>query len=114
MGLPCGPKALKGDQSDGELVQRYELGEYTAALSREYGTSKSGLLQLLRAEGVAFRRQAIRPEDADRAVPLYESSLTIQQVVEEVGYSYGSNPRVLHGYGVTVRERGIGKRVAPG
>lgn len=64
-----------------ELVTRYIAGETIRALSREYGVSRSGLRQLLRGEGVALREQGITPEDAERAVRLYESGLTIRQVV---------------------------------
>lgn len=51
-------------------------------------------------------------EDADRAIRFYESGLTIKQVVEQVGYSFGTIRRMLHANAVAVRERGIGKRVA--
>lgn len=95
-----------------ELVARYKAGEHTPALSREYGISKTGLLELLRTEGVPLRRQAITPEDAEKAVRLYESGLTIKQVVEQVGYSYGTIRRVLHENGVAMRATGIGKRTA--
>lgn len=35
------------------------MAEYTTDLSRVYGISTSGLLQLLRAEGVCLRMQSI-------------------------------------------------------
>jgi len=54
------------------LVARYDAGGKTPVLSREYGVSTSGLLQLLLAEGVWMRRQAMTPEDAQRAVRLHE------------------------------------------
>lgn len=96
-----------------ELVARYIAGEDTPALSREYGISKTGLRELLQAEGVSMRRQAITPEDAERAVRLYERGLTITQVVERVGYSYGTVRRTLHEQGVAMRPTGIEKRAAP-
>jgi hypothetical protein len=52
------------------------------------------------------------PEDAERAVRLYERGLTIDQVVDQVGYSFSTIRRMLHVNGVVVRERGIGKRGA--
>ncbi len=52
------------------------------------------------------------PEDAERAVRLYERGLTIDEVVGQVGYSFSTIRRMLHANGVTVRKRGIGKRVA--
>lgn len=89
-------------------MARYNAGEATPALSRAYGISKTGLRELLQAEGVSMRRQAITPEDAERAVQLYENGLTIKQVVEKVGYSFGTIRRVLHENGVAMRASGIG------
>jgi hypothetical protein len=94
-----------------ELVARYNAGEDTPALSRAYGISRGGLRKLLLAQGVSFRKQPMTPEDARRAVRLYERGLTIDEVVEQVGYSFSTIRRMLHANGVTVRERGGGKRV---
>lgn len=66
-----------------ELVTRYTAGETVRALSREYGVSRSWLCQLLQSEGVALREQGITPEDAEMAIGLYESGLTIRQVVDK-------------------------------
>jgi lambda repressor-like predicted transcriptional regulator len=99
-------------QAIDELVARYNAGEQTPALSREYGISKTGLRQVLLAEGVRFRMQPITPEDAGRAVQLYERGMTIRQVVEQVGYSYGTIRTALHEHGVAMRAGGIGKRDA--
>ena len=93
-----------------ELVARYNTGEGTLALSREYGISKTGLRELLQAEGVSMRKQAITPEDVEKAVRLYERGLTVVQVVKEVGYSYGTIRRVLHENGVAMRATCIKKR----
>lgn len=87
-------------------MARYNAGEDTPALSREYGISKTGLRQLLLAEDVSFRRRPITPEDAERAVRLYASGLTIMQVVEQVGYSFGTIRMVLHENGVAMRVAG--------
>jgi hypothetical protein len=92
-----------------ELVARYNAGEDTPALSCAYGISRGGLRKLLLAQGVSFRKQPMSPEDAKRAVRLYERGLTIDQVVERVGYSFSTIRRMLHANGVAVRERGIGR-----
>lgn len=90
-----------------ELVQRYNVDEYTTDLSREYGISKSGLLRLLRDEGVKLRKQPITPEDESRTVLLYESGLTITQAEERIGYLYGTIRQVLHENGVEVRPSAV-------
>jgi AraC-like DNA-binding protein len=96
-----------------DLVARYTAGEDTPALSREYGISKTGLLQLFQAEGVTLRRRAMTPTDVERAVHLYESGLTINDVVRQVGYSSSTVQRVLHKMGVCMRPSCIKKRKNP-
>ncbi len=91
-------------------MTRYTAGEAIRALSREYSVSRSGLRQLLRGEDVALREQGITPEDTEKAVRLYENGLTIRQVVDRVGYSYGTIRTILHGHGVALRAGGRGKR----
>lgn len=91
-----------------EIVHRYTKGETIRALSRAYGVSRSGLCQLLQEEDVTLREQGITPDDAERTVRLYESGLTIRQVVEQVGYSYGTIQRLLHQRGVVMGAGPIG------
>lgn len=81
-------------------------GEETPALSREFGISASGLRDLLRAAGVSLRGHAITFEDAEKAVHLYESGLTITQVVSHIGYSHGTIRKVLLEHGVAIRSGG--------
>jgi hypothetical protein len=68
-----------------ELEARYEAGNDTPILSREHGISKTGLIQLLQAEGVSMWRQTITPEDAEKAMQLYERGLTMKKAVRQVG-----------------------------
>ena len=79
-----------------ELVGRYSAGEDTPALGRESGITRPGLRELLRAEGMPMRRQAITSENAEKAVALYEGELTIDEVVKQVGFSYSTVQRLLH------------------
>lgn len=95
-------------------MARYTAGEAIRTLSREYGVSRSGLCQLLRLKGVALREPGITPEDAEIAVRLYESGLTIRQVVENVGYSIGTIQRMLNEKGVVLRAGRRGKRTPVG
>ncbi len=94
-------------QETAELVARYNAGEVSPALSKEYGISKCGLLQLLRKEGVSLRKQAITPEDAKRAARLYQSGLVITEVADEIGCSYSTVRKALHQSGVTLRPKGV-------
>lgn len=83
------------------------------ALSRKDGISRSGLCQLLLDEGVVLRKLSITPDDAVLAVQLYERGLTIRQVMDQVGYSYGTIQRMLNEKGVALRAGGRGNRAAP-
>ncbi|MGC4192320.1 MAG: hypothetical protein QM589_14300 [Thermomicrobiales bacterium] len=96
-----------------EMVARYRAGEETPALSLEYGISKTGLRQMLLAEGVRFRKHRITPEDAEKAVLLYERGMTITQVVERLGYSYGTIRAALHDNGVAMRVSGQRRKSGP-
>ncbi len=96
-----------------DLVVRYNAGAAIRALSLECGISRSGLRQLLQAEGVTLRVQGIPPQDAEKAVRLYDTGLTIRQVVDQVGYSYGTIRAVLHEHGVALRAGGRGNRAVP-
>jgi len=90
-----------------ELVTRYSAGETSVNLSREFGISKCGFLQIMRSERVALRKQPIAPEDAKRAVQLYESGLSIAEIVEQIGYSYSTVRKSLNDNGVVMRPKGI-------
>lgn len=90
-----------------ELLSRYNAGEHTPGPSGAYGISKTGLRELLQVEGVMMRGQAIKCEDALRAVQLYESGHTIKAVVRHAGISFATNRRVLQENGVPMRSTGI-------
>lgn len=89
-----------------ELVTRYTGGDSIRALSREYGVSRSGLCGLLQKEDVTLREQGVSREGVENAVRLYKSGLTIRQVAEHVGYSYGTIRTALHEHGVALRAGG--------
>jgi transposase len=57
-----------------------------------------------------MRKQAIIPWDTKRAAQLYESGLSITEVVEQIGYSYSTVRQSLHGSGVVMRPKGIKRR----
>ena len=90
-----------------EIVHRYRSGETTPALSREHGIFKSGLLDLLRDQGVSLRKQPIPKDHIEKAAQLYQSGLSIQEVVDQIGYSYSTIRKALHQHGVTMRPKGI-------
>jgi hypothetical protein len=96
-----------------EMVTRYTAGEAIRALSLEYGISRSGLRQLLQNEKMVLREQGITPEDVERAVQLYSQGMTLVQVAEQVGSSYGTLRKVFHEHGVVMRACGQRRRSDP-
>lgn len=100
------PRSLRrrlSPQAIADLVARYTAGEGVPGLSGEYGISESGLRELLRAEGVVLRGHKITVEDSERAVRLYASGVTIEQVAQQLGYAWGTIRRALLKNGVTLR-----------
>lgn len=93
------------------MVTRYTAGEAIRALSREYGISRSGLRQLLQNAKVVLREQGITPENVELAVQFYRQGMTLVQVAEQVGSSYGALRKALHEQGVALRAPGRGRRV---
>ena len=55
----------------------------------------------------ALREQAITSADAEQAARLYESGMSISEIVEQIGYSYSTVRKSLHGSGVAMRPKGI-------
>lgn len=89
-----------------EVVSRYDAGEETPLLCKEYGVSKGGLLKLLREEGVRLRRQPLADGVVAEAARLYESGLSLTRVAERLGVSRESLRRGLLDAGVVMRSRG--------
>lgn len=85
------------------IVTRRKSGEKVKVLCEEYGISESGLNDLMTKAEAPVRANPITLEDIDMAVQLYESGLTVNQVVKQLGYSIRTIRRVLHQRGVVMR-----------
>lgn len=90
-----------------EIVFRYQAGDSTPTLCRDFGLSKGGILQLLRNEGVSMRKQAMTSADAKQAACLYGGGMSITEIVEQIGYSYSTVRKSLHESGVAMRPKGM-------
>jgi transposase-like protein len=95
------------------IISRYAAGESAKALSQEFDISRDGVRRLLEDAGVTIRSQnVVTPKEAERIVQLYVSGLTIRQVVEQVGYSFGTIQQVLNKHGGVMRVSPVGRRAA--
>lgn len=67
-----------------EVVARYQAGETSTALAREFGVRSSGLVGLLRREGVQLRFRRLTDAELDRASALYQAGHSLSQVAENL------------------------------
>lgn len=86
-----------------ELVAQYRAGTPTTALCRQYGLSKSSVLETLRSAGVQMRRQPLTADQVARAVRLYESGLSQSHVAKQLGLAQSSLQLALTRAGVEMR-----------
>lgn len=78
----CSPKAaLYLHRTIKEMVVRYDAGEDTSALRREYGISRTDLCNLLGSEASPKRGQVNQLDGAEIAVQLFQNGLTISASV---------------------------------
>ena len=80
------------------IVAEYESGATTPSLCQTYGLSKTGILRLLRDEGVVLRRQPLTSDQVELAKKMYESG--------QLDTSYNNVRQRLIKEGVQLRPRG--------
>lgn len=81
-------------------------GEALLTLANQYGLSETGLSEMLLAAKVEIKKTPITEVDSYRAVALYESGLSVRQIVVELRYSVGTILRVLKKRDVKMRVKG--------
>lgn len=92
MDLRLGP-----DQLDA-IVARYEAGETTTALAREYAISHSSILRLFSQRGVQTRARGLTPEKEREVLRLRAQGLIIRDVAKRVGCSYDTVRKFISGH----------------
>ncbi len=71
-----------------QLVTRYEAGETSTALAREYGIAKSTFLRLLVERGVGTRPRGLTPAKEGEILRLRKQGMIIREIAKRVGCSY--------------------------
>ena len=89
-----------------QLVAEYESGTTTPSLCETYGLSKTGILRLLRDEGVALRRRPLTDDQVEVARKLYEHGHPITVIAAHLDTSYNNVRQRLIKAGVRMRARG--------
>lgn len=89
-----------------EVVAKYADGASTRALALEFKVGKSTVLAIVTAAGVTRRFNSISSDDLQKALPLYESGLSLSQVTAELPYSQNTIRVALRDAGVQMRPSG--------
>ena len=89
-----------------QIATEYESGSTTPSLCDTYGLSKTGLLCLLRDEGVKLRRRPLTSDQVTLAKTLYERGRPIAAIASRLDTSYNNVRQRLIKEGVQLRPRG--------
>lgn len=88
------------------IVTEYEADATTPSLCDTYGLSKTGILRLLRDEGVTVRRRPLTVDQIEVARKLHEHGHPIAAIATHLDTSYNNVRQRLIEEGVQLRPRG--------
>lgn len=91
------------DEARTEVAKRYESGETTTQLAKDYGVAKSTIIGILRERRVVVRRQPLAPEQVSEAAKLYESGRSLSQVATELRVNQETMRVAIIAVGVALR-----------
>lgn len=77
------------------IVARYQSGEYSTDLAKEYDIAKSTLLRLMAERGVEIRSRTLTPEKEREIVRLRQQGLIIRDIAKRVECSYDTARKFL-------------------
>ena len=89
-----------------QIATEYEAGATTPSLCDTYGLSKTGILRLLRDEGVVLRRRPLTSDQVALAKKMYEHGHPIAAIATRLDTSYNNVRQRLIKDGVQLRPRG--------
>lgn len=98
------------DETRAEVAIRYEAGDTTTQLAKDYGVAKSRIISILRTKNVVVRRQPLRPEQVSKAARLYDSGLSLSQVASQLDVNQETMRVAISKAGVALREPTKAKR----
>ncbi|MFF7944516.1 hypothetical protein ACFZC5_32825 [Nocardia gamkensis] len=102
--LPFKLSQRLGQETIRQIVARYEAGEPSTALMKEFSLSKGSVLKVLREAGVAMRNQGLSEEQVGEAQGLYAAGWSLARIGEKFGVDHSTVWRQLRGRGVTMRD----------
>ncbi len=92
------------DETRNEVAVRYEAGDTTTQLAKDYGVATSTIIGILRAKSVVVRRQPLTPEQVSEASRLYESGQSLSQVAERLDINQETMRTAILKAGVVLRK----------
>lgn len=88
-----------------EVIARYQAGEHTTALAKEYDVAKATILGVLRDSNIVVRRQPLTPDQIARAVQLYADGNSVATIGEALHAGSETIRRALIAEGEKLRPR---------
>jgi len=88
-----------------DIVHRYQTGKTTQQVGSRYGISKTRLAAILRAQGVAIRRQGLNDEQVSEAATLYAAGRSLAWLGARYDISHTTVSAALRKRGVQLRPR---------
>ncbi len=92
------------DETRAEVAVRYEAGDTTTQLAKDYGVAKSTIIGILRAKSVVVRRQPLTPGQVSEASRLYESGQSLSQVAKRLDINQETMRTAILKAGVVLRK----------
>ena len=94
-----------GSEEVGRLVQARLDGALVTELASEFGIHRSTVASILDRHGMVDRRDALRPQDVQHAVELYEAGLSLATIAQHLGVHPSSVYYRLRRMGIDLRTR---------
>jgi hypothetical protein len=87
-----------------DVLRHYEAGATAADLAEQYGVSRTGLTNLLHAQGAVVRiPRGLKHTDVDLAERLYAAGWLLREIGAELGFNRDAVRRALLERGVVMR-----------
>lgn len=100
-------KVAKDDHE--AIAEKYQQGESTPKLAKEFGVSRERICKILDSMGVDRRSKKINPEEIKRILDLYQIGHSIKVISEKTDRSQSTIVSILSSKGIKI-ERGRGVR----
>lgn len=92
-----------GEAVVAEIVANYETGAHTTELAEAYTISKSGVVDLLRQQGVTLRYRSMTEAEVHQVAEQYRRGSALSELTAQSSFSQETIRKALLRAGVTMR-----------